>query len=43
MSIKKISIQQNKTFPNPYKGVERVNQPITDEQAFIDMFNLITE
>ena len=43
MSIKKFSIPNTESFPNPYKGVERVNQPITDEQAFIDMFNLITE
>ena len=43
MSIKKFSIQNTNSLPNPYKGVERVNQPITDEQAFIDMFNLITE
>lgn len=43
MSIKKFSIQNINSLPNPYKGVERVNQPITDEQAFIDMFNLITE
>ena len=43
MSIKKLNITNIKSLPNPYKGVERVNQPITDEQAFIDMFNLITE
>ena len=43
MSIKKFSIPNTNSFPNPYKGIERVNQPITDEQAFIDMFNLITE
>ena len=43
MSIKKFSIQNINSLPNPYKGVERVNQPITDEQAFIDYFNLITE
>ncbi len=43
MSIKKFSIQNTNSLPNPYKGIERVNQPITDEQAFIDMFNLITE
>ena len=43
MSIKKLNITNIKSLPNPYKGVERVNQPITDVQAFIDMFNLITE
>ena len=43
MSIKKLNITNSKSLPNPYKGVERVNQPITDVQAFIDMFNLITE
>lgn len=43
MSIKKFSIPDMKAFPNPYKGIERPNQPITDEQAFIDYFNLITE
>ena len=43
MSIKKLNITNIKSLPNPYKGAERVNQPITDVQAFIDMFNLITE
>ena len=43
MSIKKFSILNTNSFPNPYKGIERANQPITDEQAFIDYFNLITE
>ena len=43
MSIKKLNITNIKSLPNPYKGVERVNQPITDVQVFIDMFNLITE
>ena len=43
MSIKKLNITNIKSLPNPYKGVERVNQPITDVQAFIDMFNLLTE
>ena len=43
MSIKKLNITNIKSLPNPYKGVERVNQPITDVQAFSDMFNLITE
>lgn len=43
MSMKKLNITNIKSLPNPYKGVERVNQPITDVQAFIDMFNLITE
>lgn len=43
MSIKKLNITNIKSLPNPYKGVERVNQPITDVQAFIDMFSLITE
>ena len=43
MSIKKLNITNIKSLPNPYKGVERVNQPITDVQAFIDMCNLITE
>lgn len=43
MSIKKLNITNIKSLPNPYKGVERVNQPITDVQAFIGMFNLITE
>ena len=43
MSIKKLNITNIKSLPNPYKGIERVNQPITDVQAFIDMFNLITE
>lgn len=43
MSIKKLNITNIKSLPNPYKGVERVNQPITYVQAFIDMFNLITE
>lgn len=43
MSIKKLNITNIKSLPNPYKGVERVNQPITDVQAFIEMFNLITE
>lgn len=41
--MKKLNITNIKSLPNPYKGVERVNQPITDVQAFIDMFNLITE
>ena len=40
MSIKKLNITNIKSLPNPYKGVERVNQPITDVQAFIDMCNL---
>lgn len=43
MSMKKLNITNIKSLPNPYKGVERVNQPITDVQSFIDMFNLITE
>lgn len=30
-------------FPNPYKGIERVNQSITDIQAFTEYFNLLTE
>ena len=43
MNMKKLGVTNIKSLPNPYKGVERVNQPITDVQAFIDMFNLITE
>lgn len=30
-------------YPNPYKGIERVNQPITDEQGFEEYFNLVTK
>lgn len=43
MSIKKLNIVNTKTLPNPYKGVERVNQPITDIKAFTEYFNLLTE
>ena len=39
MSIKKLNIMNTKTLPNPYKGVERVNQPITDIKAFTEYFN----
>ena len=44
MSIKNFSITNNfNTIPNPYRGIERTNQPITDEQAFTEYFNLITQ
>ena len=43
MSIKKFHIVDMSALPNPYKGIERVNQPITDIHAFTEYFNLLTE
>lgn len=39
----KLTLPDLGTIPNPYKGIERVNQPITDEKAFEDYFNFLTK
>lgn len=39
----KLTLPELNNHPNPYKGLETPNKPITDEEAFTKMFNLITE
>ena len=38
----KLTLPDLGKYPNPYKGIERVNQPITDINAFKEYFNLVT-